>query len=100
MRRLNILGILILLAAATCPSALAADAALRQGDYVAVIGDSITEQRLYSLYIEDYLLMCQPAANLRVTQFGWGGETAPGSPAAWPTTCCPSSPPWPPPASA
>ncbi len=22
--------------------------------------------------------MCQPAANLRVTQFGWGGETAPG----------------------
>ena len=43
-----------------------------------MIGDSITEQQLYSLYIEDYLLMCQPAANLRVTQFGWGGETAPG----------------------
>ena len=53
-------------------------AQLEQGDYVAVIGDSITEQRLYSIYIEDYLLMCQPTADLRVTQFGWGGETAPG----------------------
>jgi lysophospholipase L1-like esterase len=58
--------------------AVAAGPALQQGDHVAVIGDSITEQRLYSMYIEDYLLMCQPAAGLRVTQFGWGGETAPG----------------------
>ena len=56
----------------------AAEAKLQPADYVAVIGDSITEQKLYSLYIEDYLLMCQPAADLRVTQFGWGGETAPG----------------------
>ena len=61
-----------------CPAALAAGPKLQSGDYVAVIGDSITEQRLYSLYIEDYLLMCQPARDLRVTQFGWGGETAPG----------------------
>ncbi len=56
----------------------AAEAGLRKGDYVAVIGDSITEQRLYSMFIEDYLLMCRPAEELRVTQFGWGGETAPG----------------------
>jgi lysophospholipase L1-like esterase len=59
------------------PAARAAEA-LKDGDYVGVIGDSITEQRLYSLFIEDYLLMCQPKANLRATQFGWGGETAPG----------------------
>lgn len=51
---------------------------LKDGDYVGVIGDSITEQRLYSLFIEEYLLMCQPRANLRASQFGWGGETAPG----------------------
>lgn len=51
---------------------------LKDGDYVGVIGDSITEQRLYSLFIEEYLLMCQPKANLRASQFGWGGETAPG----------------------
>ncbi len=30
------------------------------------------------MFIEDYLLMCKPAANLRATQFGWSGETAPG----------------------
>ena len=50
--------------------------ALKPDDYVAIIGDSITEQKLYSLYMEDYLLMCQPAADLRTTQFGWGGETS------------------------
>ena len=68
----------VLIVALCCLRSFAAGPALQQGDYVAVIGDSITEQRLYSLYIEDYLLMCKPAADLRVTQFGWGGETAPG----------------------
>jgi lysophospholipase L1-like esterase len=28
--------------------------------------------------IEDYLLMCRPAAALKTAQFGWGGERAPG----------------------
>jgi lysophospholipase L1-like esterase len=80
MRRCGkVLILWLALAACVIPSlAVAADAKLRQGDYVAVIGDSITEQQLYSLYIEDYLLMCKPAAGLQVTQFGWGGETAPG----------------------
>ena len=40
------------------------------------MGDSITEQRQYSVFIEDYLLMCKPVDNLRATQFGWGGETS------------------------
>jgi lysophospholipase L1-like esterase len=53
-------------------------AGLKPGDWVAVCGDSITEQRLYSMYIEDYLLMCQPAADLKATQFGWSGEKASG----------------------
>ena len=30
---------------------------MRDGDFVAVCGDSITEQRLYSVLIEDYLFM-------------------------------------------
>ena len=55
---------------------LAADQPLQKGDYVAVIGDSITEQKKYSVFIEDYLLMCRPAQDLRATQFGWGGETS------------------------
>jgi lysophospholipase L1-like esterase len=59
-------------------SSAAAAAGLKDGDYVGVIGDSITEQRLYSLFIEEYLLMCKPRGDLRASQFGWGGETAPG----------------------
>jgi len=52
--------------------------ALRTGDLVAICGDSITEQKLYSLDMADYFLLCQPAANLQAMQFGWGGETAGG----------------------
>src|SRR5581483_12488617 len=56
----------------------AAEPLLKANDFVAVVGDSITEQKLYSVYIQDYLVLCQPEANLRVAQFGWGGETAAG----------------------
>src|SRR5262245_35155879 len=63
----------------TCPlAATARESLLKSGDVVAVIGDSITEQKQYSVFIEDYLLMCQPAQDVKVSQFGWGGETAAG----------------------
>jgi lysophospholipase L1-like esterase len=61
-----------------CSSASGAELALQKGDFVAVVGDSITEQKQYSVFIEDYLLMARPADSLRVAQFGWGGETAHG----------------------
>lgn len=51
---------------------------LRRGDRVAILGDSITEQRLYSRFVEDYLLACVPQLELSVVQLGWSGETAPG----------------------
>jgi lysophospholipase L1-like esterase len=72
------IGFLAFTAVVLGSTVLPAAPGLQAGDTVAVIGDSITEQRLYSMYIEDYLLMCKPAKDLRVTQFGWGGETAPG----------------------
>jgi lysophospholipase L1-like esterase len=53
-------------------------AGLQAGDVVAICGDSITEQKQYSVFIEDYLLMCQPAGNLQAHQFGWSGERADG----------------------
>jgi lysophospholipase L1-like esterase len=69
----------VLLCLVICPRTVAADAAsLQSGDFVAVVGDSITEQKLYSVFIEDYLLMCQPEAKLRAAQFGWSGEKAGG----------------------
>jgi lysophospholipase L1-like esterase len=50
---------------------------LQSGDRIAICGDSITQQRLYSLYMEAYLLLCQPEPNLEAIQFGRGGETVP-----------------------
>ncbi|MHC4639742.1 MAG: SGNH/GDSL hydrolase family protein [Planctomycetota bacterium] len=74
--------LLVLIMLTTAISAIAAPAGnttqLRDGDFVAICGDSITEQRLYSVYMQDYLLMCQPAARLRTLQAGWSGERAPG----------------------
>ncbi|MBA3937273.1 MAG: SGNH/GDSL hydrolase family protein [Planctomycetes bacterium] len=66
---------LVLLAACAFPAA-AAEQGLAAGDLVAICGDSITEQKDYSVDIEDYLLMCQPVAKLQAMQFGWGGETS------------------------
>ncbi len=55
-----------------------ADPVLKKGRRVAVVGDSITEQKLYSRYLELYLLACLPELDLKVIQLGWSGETAPG----------------------
>jgi len=49
---------------------------LRPGDVVAICGDSITEQGLYSAFIEAYLLACQPLSGVRTHQFGLSGETS------------------------
>ena len=45
---------------------------------VAIIGDSITEQKLYSKFMEAYLVACTGRQDIKVFQFGWGGETAGG----------------------
>jgi lysophospholipase L1-like esterase len=51
---------------------------LQQGDRLAIIGDSITEQRMYSRIIETYLTACVPQLQISVRQYGWSGETAEG----------------------
>ena len=51
---------------------------LRQGDRLAICGDSITEQKMYSRLMEDYLTVCEPDLQVSVRQYGWGGERAPG----------------------
>jgi hypothetical protein len=43
---------------------------------LAICGDSITEQMLYTTYVEAYLLACAGRADISVFQFGWGGENA------------------------
>jgi lysophospholipase L1-like esterase len=72
------ISLFVLSVALTSQTAAVAKELVQSGDVVAVIGDSITEQKKYSVFIEDYLLMCQPAGKLQISQFGWGGETAAG----------------------
>lgn len=51
---------------------------LKTGDRLAIIGDSITEQKMYSRILETYLTVCQPQLQITARQFGWSGETAEG----------------------
>src|SRR5206468_886714 len=51
---------------------------LNKGDRLAICGDSITEQKMYSRIMEDYLTMCAPELEVSVRQYGWGGEMARG----------------------
>lgn len=60
--------------AAPQPAALV----LQKGDRLAICGDSITEQKMYSRVMETYLTACVPQLEITVRQYGWGGETAPG----------------------
>ena len=60
--------------AAGVSSARAADK-VQAGDVVAVCGDSITEQKEYSGFIETYLAACQQDGPIRAAQFGWSGDS-------------------------
>jgi lysophospholipase L1-like esterase len=51
---------------------------LQKGDKLAIIGDSITEQKMYSRIMETYLTVCVPQMDITVRQFGWSGEQATG----------------------
>ena len=55
-----------------------ADFLIQPNDTLGIAGDSITQQHLYSVMMEDYLLMCQPTAGQKIVNFGWSGEQAPG----------------------
>ena len=70
-------SLLASLLASQTPSLHAADA-LPPDARVAIIGDSITEQKLYSKFMEAYLVACTGRPDIKVFQFGWGGETASG----------------------
>ncbi|HWD94336.1 MAG TPA: SGNH/GDSL hydrolase family protein [Verrucomicrobiae bacterium] len=60
------------------PAPVTATLLLKKGDRLAICGDSITEQKIYSRIIEDYLTACMPQLKVSVRQFGWGGERADG----------------------
>ncbi|HOD82561.1 MAG: GDSL-like Lipase/Acylhydrolase [Planctomycetes bacterium ADurb.Bin126] len=76
--RLSVFALVCLVACLPIASALAADSPLTTGGRLVIVGDSITEQKLYSRYMETYLTVCTPKLDLWILQLGWGGETAPG----------------------
>lgn len=51
---------------------------LKKGDRLAICGDSITEQKRYSVLLETYLTACLPDLEITCRQYGWSGEQAAG----------------------
>src|SRR2546429_3092888 len=71
----------LLIAAAllgTTSAASAQDFFLKKGDVVVVMGDSITEQRLYSNYLEIWSQTRFPSRELVFRNVGIGGDTSGG----------------------
>jgi len=48
--------------------------ALKDGDRVLFYGDSITEQRLYTTYVEHYCITHFPERHITFINTGWGGD--------------------------
>ena len=80
MKELNFKMLLFSLAAAAVMTVGtivgAAELMIKDGDRVAITGDSITEQKLYSCYIEAYLLACSGLKDVKTFNFGCSGENA------------------------
>jgi lysophospholipase L1-like esterase len=64
--------------AAFVPGAAHAEFALRDGDTVVFLGDSITAARTYGKIVERYTLLRFPDRKVRFVNAGWGGDTAAG----------------------
>src|SRR5258708_18872355 len=48
---------------------------LKDGDRVLFYGDSITDQRLYTSYVEQYVLTHYPDRRITFLNTGWGGDS-------------------------
>jgi lysophospholipase L1-like esterase len=51
---------------------------LRAGDRVVFYGDSITDQRLYTSFVETFVLTRFPQLDVRFVHSGWGGDRVTG----------------------
>ncbi len=52
--------------------------AIRDGDRVVFYGDSITDQRLYTTFVETYIVTRFPSMNVSFVHSGWGGDRVTG----------------------
>lgn len=51
---------------------------LEKNDRLAICGDSLTEQKMYSRLMEAYITAARPDLAVTCRQYGWSGETASG----------------------
>jgi hypothetical protein len=51
---------------------------LKPGDRVVFYGDSITDQRLYTTFVESYAVTRFPGMNVNFVHSGWGGDRVSG----------------------
>jgi lysophospholipase L1-like esterase len=72
------LGLLLLSVILTAPAAGGSDFAIRDGDVVVFLGDSITAERTYGKIIENYTLLRYPNRKVTFINAGVGGDTAAG----------------------
>ncbi|MCU1286972.1 MAG: Lysophospholipase L1-like esterase [Acidobacteriales bacterium] len=56
------------------------DFALKDGDRVVFFGDSITQQRLYTSYVQQFVLSRYPERKIVFINSGWGGDTVSANP--------------------
>ena len=76
----NCIRIASLILSLLIPVATKAQAAfsLHAGDRVVFYGDSITDQRLYTVYVETYILTRFPRLDASFVHSGWGGDRVSG----------------------
>ncbi len=74
--RMALLGCVLLVGSlARCETA-EKELFFKDKDTVVFLGDSITEQKLYTTYVEAYLLTRYPSYTFTFRNVGWGGDTA------------------------
>jgi lysophospholipase L1-like esterase len=71
---------LAVLAGSILAAAMPAGAAspLKAGDRVVFLGDSITQQMVYTRYVMNYFTLRYPGLDVTFRNAGWGGDSAPG----------------------
>jgi lysophospholipase L1-like esterase len=78
LTRAVIAALLLIVVTATGVITAAESFALRDGDRVVFYGDSITDQRRYTSFVETYVLTRFPKLDVRFVHSGWGGDRVTG----------------------
>lgn len=74
--RITVLSMFVILLASACPAQ--SPFYLKDGDRVVFYGDSITAQRLYTVFTETYVVTRFPSLNVSFVHSGWGGDRVTG----------------------